>query len=102
MFQQFFVDYLLCTIFNCLIQNLNCNNVVITTSLSFGTAYVNRLSNYPPVIVQQILLSVSSRILNISLKKSIFNNFIPMYENASKIVFYDHKIYSGVIESNNT
>lgn len=97
------MDYLLYTTFNRFIQNLNCINIIITGGLSFGTIYVNRLSNDPLDTVQQILLPISLKTLNISLKKFTFNNSILIYKNSLKIVvFYDHRIYSSVIESNNT
>ena len=42
--------------------------------------YINKYSNHPTNVVQQIPLSVSSRISNISSNQSIFNSSIPMYK----------------------
>ena len=65
--------------------------------------YINRHSNHPPNIEQQIPLSVSSTISNISSDQLIFNSSIPMYKEAlTKNGFNDDIIYNPVLESNNS
>ena len=65
--------------------------------------YVNRHSNHPPNIVQQIPLWVSSGPSSISSNQSIFNSYIPIYKEApSKTVFNDDIIYTPVTQRNNS
>ena len=65
--------------------------------------YINRHSNHPPNIEQQIPLSVSSTISNISSDQLICNSSIPMYKEAlTKSGFNDDIIYNPVLESNNS
>ena len=78
-------------------------NFDLTEEPVYEPVYVNRHSNHPPNIEQQIPLSVSSTISNISSDQLIFNSSIPMYKEAlTTSGINDDIIYNPVLESNNS
>ena len=53
--------------------------------------YINKNSNHPPTILQQLLKSISNRISEISPNECIFNQSIPYFKNALKKSRYNLK-----------
>ena len=54
--------------------------------------YIHRQSNHPSSIIKQLPLSVERRLSKFSSNEKIFNDSIPMYEEALTQAGYNHKL----------
>ena len=54
--------------------------------------YVNKQSNHPPAVLQNIPLAVNKRLCSISSSKEIFEAAAPLYQAELKRAGYDHKL----------
>lgn len=54
--------------------------------------YVNKQSNHPPTILKNIPLAVNRRLCDISSSKEVFDQSVPLYQDALDKAGYDHKL----------
>ena len=54
--------------------------------------YIHKQSNYPPSIIKQLPLSVERRLSKLSSNEKIFNDSIPIYQEALIKAGYNHKL----------
>ena len=54
--------------------------------------YIHKQSNHPPSIIKQLPLSVERRLSKLSSNEKIFNDSIPIYQEALIKAGYNHKL----------
>ena len=54
--------------------------------------YIHKQSNYPPSIIKQLPLSVEKRLSKLSSNEKMFNDSIPIYQEALIKAGYNHKL----------
>ena len=54
--------------------------------------YVNRQSNHPKAVVENIPLAVNRRLCSISSSKEIFDAAVPIYQSELNRAGYNHKL----------
>ena len=85
-------------------NQLSTNFLDITFDLSNGTykpyrkpndepLYINRHSNHPPPIIQELPISVNKRINSLSCNKEVFYNASPLYNHALKHSNFDFRLH---------
>ena len=76
------------------------NYLDVTFSLNDGTykpytkpnneiKYIHKNSNHPPSVIRQIPLSIESRLSTLSFNEKIFQEAVPPYQKAFKILAID-------------
>ena len=96
--QKIFKGHGLASIIKCNMKVVNYLDV--TFSLNDGTykpytkpnneiKYIHKNSNHPPSVIRQIPLSIESRLSTLSFNEKIFQEAVPPYQKAFKILAID-------------